>query len=170
MGQLSWPFIILLLLTIISAVVVVAERNIVRAAVSLGLSFLGVAGLYLLLHAPFLAGAQVLIYVGAITILILFAIMMTAQRLMRPPRRALETWILSGAVATALFGTLAYVIINTRWHEVDRAAQARPDVDYVPVLADSLLQTYLFPFEVASVLLLVALVGAIILAKEERID
>jgi NADH:ubiquinone oxidoreductase subunit 6 (subunit J) len=162
-----FAFIVLLFVTMISAVVVVTTRNIVHAAVFLAFSFVGVAGIYLLLDAPFIAGAQVLIYVGAITVLILFAIMLTAQTVMREPRRTLETKLVAGVVAVVLFAAvLAPNLTRAGW--AVPAPVAPGPYDTLRLLSQGLLGTYLFPFEVASVLLLVALVGAIVLAKEER--
>jgi NADH-quinone oxidoreductase subunit J len=161
-----FAFVVLLFVTIISAVVVVTTRNIVHAAIFLAFSFVGVAGIYLLLDAPFIAGAQVLIYVGAITVLILFAIMLTAQTVMREPRRTLETKLVAGVVSVVLFAAiLAPNLIRAGW--VVQPAAPGP-YDTLRLLSQGLLGTYVFPFEVASVLLLAALVGAIVLAKEER--
>jgi NADH:ubiquinone oxidoreductase subunit 6 (subunit J) len=160
-------FLVLVPLTIIPAVMVVLHRNVIHAAVYLGLSFFGVAGLYLALNAPFLAGAQVLIYVGAITVLILFALMMTAQRIMREPRDGVWYRVFAGVLSLVLFLVLGmYVARQPVWatHEAPPAV----DAGYLDTLAQSLLGVYLLPFEIASVLLLVALVGAIVLAKEER--
>ena len=110
-------FILLVLITITTAVVVVTTRKIIHAAVFLGGSFVGVAGIYLLLDAPFIAGAQVLIYVGAITVLILFALMMTAQTVMRETRAERPWKLLAGVVALALFaGVLMPVIRQAQWH------------------------------------------------------
>jgi NADH:ubiquinone oxidoreductase subunit 6 (subunit J) len=163
---MSFSFAVLVILTIASAFVVVSTRNIVHAALALGFCFFGVAGFYLLLDAPFLAGAQVLIYVGAITVLILFAIMLTAQTVAREPRGRVETRLIAGAVALTLFaGVLLPTLRLTPW-----PVSGEPVRDSLEYLTRGLLQTYLFPFEVASVLLLVALVGAIVLAKEERIE
>jgi NADH:ubiquinone oxidoreductase subunit 6 (subunit J) len=159
------PFIILVVVTVTAAVMVVTHRNVVHAAVLLGLSFIGVAGMYLLLDAPFMAGAQVLIYVGAITVLILFALMMTAQRTMREPRNAVPYRLVSGTVSLVLFAMLVWVARQPVW-AVEEPAQ--PATEYLDQLSHSLFGTYLLPFEMASVLLLVALVGAIVLAKEER--
>src|SRR5262245_46459391 len=100
---MSFSFAVLVLFTIASAVVVVSSRNIVHAALALGFCFFGVAGFYLLLDAPFIAGAQVLIYVGAITVLILFAIMLTARSVVREPRGSLEWKLISGTVALVFF-------------------------------------------------------------------
>jgi NADH:ubiquinone oxidoreductase subunit 6 (subunit J) len=159
-------FAVLVLFTITAAFVAVTTRNIVHAALALGFCFFGVAGFYLLLEAPFIAAAQVLIYVGAITVLILFAIMLTARTLVREPRGSLEWKMIAAAVALVLFGgVLVPTLRLVRW-----PISAEPMQDSLTYLSHGLLQTYLLPFEVASVLLLAALVGAIVLAKEERTD
>jgi len=165
---MNYPFVMLVFVTITSAVMVVSHRNIIHAAVFLGLSFVGVAGMYLLLNAPFLAGAQVLIYVGAITVLILFSLMLTSQRIMREPRNALAYRLLSGAVAGVLFLMLVWTAWQPVWAVKPEVALETQNQVYLSQLADGLLGAYLLPFEIASVLLLVALVGAIVLAKEER--
>jgi len=163
----SVPLILLIILTITPAFMVVTTRNIVHAAAYLGLTFVGVAGLYFLLNAPFLGAAQVLIYVGAITVLIMFALMMTAQRLIREPRNALWTRFLAGVLALVLFYYLGVWVPS---QPAMAAGEARPIEanTYLDLLAEALLGKYLLPFEIASVLLLAALVGAIVLAKEER--
>jgi NADH:ubiquinone oxidoreductase subunit 6 (subunit J) len=161
---MSLGFIALVLVTITAAIVVVTTRYIIHAAVFLGGSFIGVAGLYLLLDAPFIAGAQVLIYVGAITVLILFALMLTSQSVMREARRDVAWKWLSAVVSFVLFAAvLLPTIRGSRW-----AIGVPAGADSLDALVGGLLVTYLVPFEVASVLLLVALVGAIVLAKEER--
>jgi NADH:ubiquinone oxidoreductase subunit 6 (subunit J) len=163
---MSFSFAVLVLLTIASAFVVVSSRNIVHAALALGFCFFGVAGFYLLLDAPFIAGAQVLIYVGAITVLILFAIMLTARTAVREPRGSVEWKLVSAAVALVFFAAVLLPTLRmARWpisHE--------PMTDSLTYLTRGLLQDYLLPFEVASVLLLAALVGAVVLAKEERTE
>jgi NADH:ubiquinone oxidoreductase subunit 6 (subunit J) len=162
-------FIVLLLITVISAVVVVTTRHIVHAAIFLAFSFLGVAGIYLLLEAPFIAASQVLIYAGAITVLILFALMLTAQTVMREPRHTRETKLAAAIVSLVLFfAVLAPNLTRTGWPV--QPLPTGPPPDTLRPLARGLLNTYLFAFEVASVLLLVALVGAVVLAKEERGD
>jgi NADH-quinone oxidoreductase subunit J len=161
----SPSFAFLVLFTIATAVVVVSSRNIVHAALALGFCLFGIAGFYLLLEAPFIAGAQVLIYVGAITVLILFAIMLTAQSVVREPRGSLERKLIAGAVSLVIFGAvLVPTLSRARW-----PISGEPVRDSLEYLTRGLLQTYLFPFEVASVLLLAALIGAIVLAKEERV-
>ena len=166
MPPINVPFVILVLVTITAAVQVVTHRNIVHATLYLGLTFVGVAGMYFLLNSPFLAAAQVLIYVGAVTVLILFALMLTGQRIMREPRNALPYRVVSAVVALVLFAMLAWVARSPVWARPEPQAEAsNVNLDQ---LATALLGTYLLPFEIASVLLLVALIGAIVLAKEER--
>jgi NADH-quinone oxidoreductase subunit J len=160
-------FIVLLVITVISAVVVVTTRHIVHAAIFLAFSFVGVGGIYLLLEAPFIAASQVLIYAGAITVLILFALMLTAQTVMREPRHTRETKLAAAVVSGVLFfAVLAPNLTRAGWNVLPLPAGAPPDT--LRPLAQGLLGSYLLAFEVASVLLLVALVGAVVLAKEER--
>ena len=161
---MSVPFIILVFVTVPAACMVVLARDIVHAALFLALAFFGVAGLYLLLDAPFIAAVQVLIYIGAIIVLVLFALMLTGQRRMRVPRRAGAVALPAGTLAVVLFLLVAFAIHDVRWP----VQAARPPAYTVAPLAEGLLSVYLLPFEVASVLLLVALVGAILLAKEEQ--
>jgi NADH-quinone oxidoreductase subunit J len=161
---MTLPFALLVLFTVSAGFVVVTSRNIVHAALALGFCLFGIAGFYLLLEAPFIAGVQVLIYVGAITVLILFAIMLTAQSMVHEPRGSMERKLVAGAVALVFFAAvLVPTLGQARW-----PVSAEPVRDSLEYLTRGLLQTYLFPFEVASVLLLAALIGAIVLAKEER--
>lgn len=161
---MSLSFAVMVIFTVASGFVVVTTRNIIHAALALAFCLSGVAGFYLLLDAPFIAVAQVLIYVGAITVLILFAIMLTAQTVMREPRGAVGWKLVAGAVALVLFGgVLLPTLTATSW-----PISSQPVSDSLTYLSHGLLQTYLYPFEIASVLLLAALVGAIVLAKEER--
>ncbi len=166
-------FILISLFTIISAIVVVTDRNLFRAAIALMASFLGVAGLYILLEAGFLAIAQLLVYIGAISILVIFAIMMT-RRLMQTvesPFNSQPVWGLAAAILA--FTLLAAVALRT-WPTSKYAAPA--EVSDVVIEAGvkqlgALLvspEAYVIPFEVASVLLLAALVGAVFLARPEK--
>jgi NADH-quinone oxidoreductase subunit J len=166
-------FILISLFTIISAIVVVTDRNLFRAAIALMASFLGVAGLYILLEAGFLAVAQLLVYIGAISILIIFAIMMT-RRLMQTvesPFNSQPIWGLAAAILA--FILLAVVAVRT-WPTSKYPAPA--EVSDVVIEAGvkqlgALLvspEAYVIPFEVASVLLLAALVGAVFLARPEK--
>jgi NADH-quinone oxidoreductase subunit J len=156
-------FVILAAVMLVSALAVVLLRNIVHCALFLALSFLSVAGLYVLLNAEFLAAVQVLIYAGAVMILLLFAIMLT-QRANSPASNPPNSQAaLAAVVAVALFGILAVVFTRTNWL-IGPSASAQPNTE---VLGRALFDYYVLPFEIASVLLLVAMIGAIVIARED---
>lgn len=157
-------FVILSAAALIGALGVVTSRNLFRAALALVLSFVGVAGYYILLEAEFLAMVQLLVYVGAISILIIFAIMLS-QRMMSPDFKARnDQWLGGLAVAVVLFGILALILLTVAWP----TAQAAVPEDAISELGQALVDPnqYVLVFEIASVLLLVALVGAVIIARE----
>lgn len=160
-------FYILAALTIASAAVVALGRNIVHSVFFLLVAFTGVAGLFVLLHADFLAAVQVIVYVGGILVLILFAVMMT--RKVHTPEVSNESvglWrgVLLGATALAVLLT---IVLKTTWHGSGPVGAPAAEPDTVAGLGQSLLGGYLFPFEVASVVLLAALVAAAILVRKE---
>jgi NADH-quinone oxidoreductase subunit J len=158
-------FVILSAVTLIGALGVVLMRNLFWAALCLVLSFVGVAGYYILLEAEFLAMVQVLVYVGAISILIIFAVMLS-RRVMSPEFKASnEQWLFGLVTAIALFAVLVYVLLQVNWPVVESALPP----ETITYLGASLVSPNLFllVFEVASVLLLVALVGAVIIAREK---
>ena len=167
-------FIIISALTIGSALVVVLDKNLFRAAIALMASFLGVAGLYILLDAGFLAAAQLLVYIGAISILIIFAIMMT-RRLMQTTETPFNSQPIWGLVAAVLAFALLAVVIFSTWPSSDYAG-AEPLTGALVTQANvnalgSLLvdpEAFVLPFEVASVLLLAALIGAVAIARPEK--
>lgn len=156
-------FFAIALLTLIGAVGVVVARSVFISALFLILSFLGVTGLYVLLEAPFLAGVQLLIYVGAIAVLIIFAIMLTRHVMTREEPFINRQWGIGGVIAALLFVILFLVGTRTEW----RVATTGPPSDTISALGEALLSTYVLPFEVVSVVLLVALIGAIVIAREE---
>ncbi len=154
-------FWLLAALTVGSALAVVAVRDLIRAVVLLITSFLGVAGLYITLSADFVAVVQVLIYVGAISVLMLFAIMLTA----RASRGNAETFfqipaiLLAGLVAF----TISLISLDTDWTVVERGGFE----ETASAIGEALLDKYVLPFEMAAVLLLVAMLGAIVLVHPE---
>jgi len=157
-------FAILAGITLGSALMVVTSRNLLHSALWLIASFFGIAGIFILLQAEFLAVVQVLIYIGAIAMLIIFAIMLT-RRIMDPQQpRFNSQWGLVGGFAALLFVGLAAVVTRVAWPvavgEVPADAIAQLGVDFVGV--------YAVPFEIASVLLVVAMIGAIIIARERE--
>ena len=149
-------------LLILGALAVVFLPRIIHAALSLVLFFVAIAGVFILLHAEFIAAAQVIIYAGAITVLVLFAVMLT-QRSQSPESNPFNTQhIVAAFVAVATFAALLPALLRARGANVPG-----PDVDLIPSIGAAMLNQWALPFEVASVLLLAALIGAIVIAKEE---
>jgi NADH:ubiquinone oxidoreductase subunit 6 (subunit J) len=176
-------FIILSVLTLGTALLVVTLRNLFHAALALMASFLGVAGLYLMLDAGFLAAAQLLVYIGAISILLIFAIMMT-RRLMNTTESAFNS---QGGMAlvTAVISFLVVAWTVSKFSQVlpevvQKQVETKPmSLDVLPYIQNSVVAMgrafvdpngYVLPFEIASVLLLAALVGAIIVAWPKAED
>ena len=158
------------LITIASALVVVTVRNIVHAAFSLMVTLFGVAGLYVFLQADFLAATQVIVYVGGILVLILFGVMMTSGRLEMRIHIERGQLLLGGVVALALLMLLLTVIANTpAWKNLtDDGTEFPPTTERIGELI--LNGPFLLPFEVVSVLLLVALIGAALISRKEVRD
>ena len=148
-------------LTVGAALGVVIVRDLIRALVLLITSFLGVAGLYITLSADFVAVAQVLIYAGAISILLIFAIMLTP----RAGRDNAETFLqIPGLLLAGLVAfTIAFVSLETDWSIAERGGFE----ETASAIGEALLDKYVLPFEMASVLLLVAMLGAIVLVRPE---
>ncbi|MEM7799853.1 MAG: NADH-quinone oxidoreductase subunit J [Chloroflexota bacterium] len=168
-------FIIVATVTIISGIQVVTNRNLFHAALYMMLSFLGVAVVYGLLESAFMAATQLLVYIGAISILVIFAIMMT-RRLMQTTESPYNSQVGWGFVASVLlFGMLTAVIAQVEVLDPSAPGAMLPpdaeeairnnvvDLGEAFVSADQLV----LPFELASVLLLVALVGSIIIARPD---
>jgi NAD(P)H-quinone oxidoreductase subunit 6 len=160
-------FCLLSVMMIGAALGVVLFSSIVYSAFLLGGVFISIAGLYLLLNADFVAAAQVLIYVGAVNVLILFAIMLVNKR---EDFKALPNrWIRQGATAlvcAGLFTLLSTMVLVTPWSI--STARSSGDSSIVQI-GEHFFTDFLLPFELASVLLLMAMVGAIILARREYI-
>ena len=158
-------FYAFVLLTLISACVVVFSRNIVRSAFSLLFTFLGVAGIYVFLLADFIAVTQLLIYVGGILVLLLFGIMLTNRQVSVDIKTGTIQTLPALIIVAALAGTLVGILSSTPWSI--NSAQLNVD-ETAPQLGTLLLTDFLLPFEVASVILLVALVGAAMIARREK--
>lgn len=155
-------FFVMAAITLGGALMAVAARNLIRAALGLIIALIGIAGIYFVLEAEFVAVVQILIYVGAISILILFAVMLTRGLMKRDLPAQNSQWIAAAFIALVLFAALIYVIFNTNWRAVETPVAG----DLIPKLGTELMTTYLLPFEAVSVLLLAALVGAIVIARE----
>jgi NADH-quinone oxidoreductase subunit J len=157
-------FYVFAMLTVVSAFVVVFAKSIMRAVFALMFTLFGVAGLYLSLHADFLAATQVLIYVGGVLVLLIFGIMLT-QRLVDADLRSGRIQFAPTLIALGiLFLFLLLVIFNTPWRTVG-AANFQSSTFDIGIL---LMTEWLLPFEVASILLLAALVGAVGIARTRR--
>ncbi len=157
-------FIIFGVITLGAALMVVTKRNIFHAALFMILSFFGIAMLYVLLEAPFMAGVQLFIYIGGISILIIFAIMLTKD-MMDPALVGFNNqWIAAVLVAVLLLAVLGWATLT---HEWPAAAGPVPE-DSITILGNTLVDArgLALPFEVASVLLLAALIGAVTIARE----
>ncbi len=147
-----------------SAIAVVQSRDLFRAALLLAASFLSVAGLFVMLRAEFLAVVQVLIYVGAISVLIIFAVL--TNRDVEHGNRSNMLRIPAGIIAALFFSAAVLVALNTDWSGADPSGLDARFSNLIPKIAELLLRDYVLAFEVASVLLLAAIVGAIALVRE----
>ena len=144
---------------------VVTLRNIIHSAVAMMVCFGSLAGMYALLGAPIVAAAQVLIYLGAISVLILFAIMLTQAgdaNLPAPFHRQLP---IAGVVALAVIGLVGWAVVQTDWAAAAEAVGAGAEA-----IAEAIFTRYALPFEIISILLLVAIIGAIFLARRPEED
>jgi NAD(P)H-quinone oxidoreductase subunit 6 len=148
-----------------AALGVVLFANIVYSAFLLGGVFISMAGIYILLNADFVSAAQILVYVGAVNVLILFAIMLVNKREDFKPLK--NSWIAQGTTAVVcagLFALLSVVSIATPWKI---STTAIPQASSIVPLAKHFFTDFLLPFELASVLLLMSMVGAIVLARRD---
>jgi NADH-quinone oxidoreductase subunit J len=141
---------------------IILVRNLFHAVLFLILSFIGIAGLYITLSADFLAVVQVLVYAGAIAVLMIFAVMLTprsdrnnAENLLQGPALLLAGLFLAGVV---------FVVIETDWREATRGSFDTT----AAAIGEALLSPFVLPFEIASVLLVAAMIGAIVLVQEEE--
>jgi NAD(P)H-quinone oxidoreductase subunit 6 len=164
MSGLEIAFYVLAVITVGSGAVVVTSPNMVHSAVALIPTFLGVTGLYILLNAEFVAGVQVLIYAGAITVLILFVIMLTEGGTGLRVRQRNEQGPVGLAVAAAMAALLIAVATRSPW-----VPGSGTLASYTPgAIGQSFLGPNLLVFEGTSVVLLVSLVGAILIARKEE--
>jgi NADH-quinone oxidoreductase subunit J len=157
-------FYILAGTSLVCALLVAFARNLIHAVLFLALTFVGVAGVYVVLSADFVAVVQVLIYAGAVGVLMTFAIMLTpaSDRQNAPTMFQIPAALLAVLVA----GVTIYVAYDTEWAISGREAF----VTTARALGDAFLEPYVVAFEVASVLLVTAMIGAIILTREEHGD
>jgi NADH-quinone oxidoreductase subunit J len=170
MTPIQFIFIVLAAFTLGAAVMVVTSRNLVHSALWLIVTLFGVACFFVVLSAGFLAIAQVIIYIGAISILLIFAIMLTRRVAVDSGPQINANWIWAALVAILLFGGLVW--INSLWSGFTTPLpELAHGIDTLRMLGQALVSpnAYAIPFEIASVLLLAALIGAIIVASDKRL-
>jgi NADH-quinone oxidoreductase subunit J len=145
-----------------AALLVVTMRDIIRCGLAMIVSFMALAGIYVLMGAPLLGAAQVIVYIGAISVLVLFAIMLT-QTKDAPSRLVFQTQAVPAAIAAVIVAVLiALAVAATDWGELtERVRLATSKMSLV------LFDQFVFPFEIVSVLLLAAVIGGVFLAKRE---
>lgn len=162
-------FIVVALFTLASGVMVVTTGNLVHAALWLVSTLFGVAVTYALLHASFLAVVQVVVYIGAIAILFIFAVMLTRKDIRDRGPQINSNWWVGALLAVLTFGGLFFLLQG--WNGMSTTASAYPsDFDAIAALGDALVSpnAYVLPFEVASVLLVAALIGAVYVAYNRK--
>jgi NADH-quinone oxidoreductase subunit J len=160
---LAAAFWIMAVVAVVSALAVVFHRNVFRAALALVLCFITVAGIYITLSADFLAAVQILVYVGAISVLIILAIMMTREVQKGSPVNKMQ--IPAAVVALVLLGIMVYTVTSTPWKV---AAEAPLSPTTVPLATRLFSENgFILPVEIGAVLLLAAILGAIVITREK---
>ena len=162
-------FYLFALLTVLSAAAVVTLPNVVHAAFSLMVTLFSVAGLYVFLQADFLAATQVIVYVGGILVLILFGVLMTSSKLVMKVNIEVSKWQMFGGiiVSSALFVVLSLLTFETPWNVLSEVVNSSDST--VEQIGIAILQKkFLLPFEVASIILLIALIGAVFISRTEE--
>ena len=152
--------------TVLSGFFVVFSKNIVHAGFSLLFTLFGVAGLFAMLGADFLAVTQTMVYIGGVLILVLFVVMMTRIPGQDIPKRSFDRKIPAGVFSVPIFALVFKVINGTEWNVLPVDA---PEAT-ISMIGQKLLTDFLFPFEYASIVLLLAMIGAAILIRERKIE
>jgi len=162
---MTLPFIIISALTIAAAVAAMSLRNLVHCALAVAAAFGGLAAAYLQLDAQFVGFAQVLVYIGAVAILIVFAVLLTRGG--EAPEKTVfsASWLTGLAVAVVVFGVLAWTIVKSLASQREPAQTADATVKQI---GDALMTKFVLPLEVVGLLLTAALIGAVIIALKDE--
>lgn len=169
MTIMQFVFLITALITIVAAFLVVTTRNLVHAALWLILTLFGVAVLYVILNAGFFAVVQVVVYIGAIAILFIFAAMLTRRMMQDTGPQVNQGWWVGALVGILLLSGIVLLLL-----EIPGITATQPEIsapsEIIPRLGQALVSPdgYLLPFELASVLLVAAMIGAIYVAMEKK--
>jgi len=161
-------FIVLSVATLVSAILVITRRNAVHSAIWLTVTLFSVGGIFLLQHAEFLFAVQIILYVGGIMVLFLFVVMLVDIDVALKQARFARQWQVALLTAIVLLALVGYALYN---HGQGLNLPARPMISApaqnTQAVGMALYQTYMLPVEIASLLLLVAMVGAVIMAKRK---
>ncbi|HLI64162.1 MAG TPA: NADH-quinone oxidoreductase subunit J [Terriglobales bacterium] len=158
-------FYFLAIMAIVSAIAVITRRNPVHAALSLIVTLLSLAGFYLMLYAPFVAGVQIVLYAGGIMVLFLFVIMLVNLEQNIREYQFNKQWLV-GIIAALALGALLLFVYERGRDIFPRTFAAIPETQNTQQIGIALYGNYMLPFEIASLLLLVAIVGAVVMAKK----
>ena len=161
--MIDFIFIILAITITFSSIYVVTSKNLVRSAVSLFFTLFGMAGFYIMLYADFIAGAQILIYVGGVLVLIIFGVMLTNKMDKPSIANSSQNRIIAALVSIVFFIVQVIVILKTPWVNDGVALD-----ETVKEIGRMLMKEYILPFEIVSILLLAALIGAATLARKKN--
>lgn len=159
-------FVILAVVAVVSAILVVSCRSPINSAVALMMTFVCLANFYVMLHAPFMAAIQIMVYAGAILMLIIFVIMLLNLKTVMM-QKASHSVVWAIGLAGLVFFQIYYMLSHSSPSNISGGItnQTVMDVGHTQLLGKALFVEFLLPFEIASILLLVAIVGAVVLAK-----
>jgi len=162
---MTWPFPIIAALTVASAIAAMSLRNLVHCALALTVTFAGLAAFYLQLDAQFVGFAQILVYIGAVAILIVFAILLTPGSETAGHSIVSSSWVGGLAIAIIVFGVLSGMVLSSK--ALALKVSALPPTT-VREIGDQLMSKYILPLEVVGLLLTAALIGAVLIAMREK--
>lgn len=161
-------FLALAFITVVSAIMVITRKEIVHSAMFLILTFFGVAGLYVQLRAQFLAAVQILVYAGGIMVLYLFVILLVNQRAVEKSRDSKEFKVVVTVVGIFLFLEFILIFLGATYRQgVSEKAAETSIMGNTEQIGAVLYTKFLFPFELVSIVLLAAMIGAIVLSKRK---
>jgi NADH-quinone oxidoreductase subunit J len=152
------------IITVVSAFIVVLSKNIIYSAVSLFITLFGVAGFFVLLHADFIAVTQIMIYIGGILVLLIFGVMLTTKITDVKLKTKNINTLTSAIFVIGITAVLIFIMLTTNW-KVAEIVKYDVTINKIGVL---LLTDYLLPFEIASIILLIALIGAAMYARKSK--
>jgi len=161
---LSIPFLLVGLLTVAGAVAAALLKNLIHCALSLTVTFAGLALLYLQLGAQFAGFSQILVYIGAVAILVVFAILLTRGAGIPEYRSYSSSWLVGLAIAAAVFASLTWAVVRSL--PGNAVVSAAPQVTVLSI-GKALMSSYVLPLEIVAIVLTVALIGAVIVAMPE---